>query len=182
MPTTDHKRLEMHAVPNTEGALLETGDKKNRVISSFGRDGTAELWTNYEVRYGPGKETASLHPSAAPTALESRLPAKIIAREILSYIHNTRLLFRAHNIKGQKLIARGQMENVRNLELAVYEGSSSGQRYSIKEDVLRSDYVLIDPDEEEKISTELWLWYCAGGPSGLPGYIHDVIKEFASVE
>jgi hypothetical protein len=149
------------ATPDSKGVFAETGQE----VSRLDRDATAQLWINYP-------RVTGLYTTTGDNRL---LPSARIAADILRYLRNTRAVYTKHGIRSPKVITRARLSNV--LQKMLVYSLSGGSCIPIREDILDTNYAILDQGEDEELLKE--LWYCSGA-QGLPQEILKVIQEVSA--
>jgi hypothetical protein len=158
---TSRNLIYLGATPDSKGVFADTGQE----VSRLDRDATAQLWINYPPVTG-------LYTTTGDNRL---LPRSRIAADILRYLRNTRAVYTRHGIRSPKVIARMRLLNV--LQKMLVYSLSGGSCIPIREDILDTNYAILDKGEAEEILNE--LWYCSGA-QGLPQDILKVIQEVSA--
>lgn len=138
---------------DSKGAFNARASETSRID----RDDTSETWINY--------------PRMSGIPQTNTLPGKRIAEDIASYVRNVREVIKRHNIRSDKLIVRGRMENAMG-KIVLHGPAVDGVQANRV--ILETDYVILDIDEEIRFLEE--LWYCLGCSYGLPGSIADHVR------
>lgn len=99
------------------------------------------------------------------------LPALKIAEDIVSYIKNVRGVIKEHNVRSDKLVVRGRLENAMG---KIVTHSIHVDGVPVNQVIVETDYVVLDIGEEVKFLEE--FWYCLGWSYGLPGSVADHVK------
>jgi hypothetical protein len=163
-PRLAHMRLVEVGVPTSERIFRgPTTDNKGASgvdqseTSRIDTDATSETWINY--------------PRTSNMPKTNTLPALKIAEDIVSYIKNVRGVIKEHNVRSDKLVVRGRLENAMG---KIVTHSIHVDGVPVNQVIVETDYVVLDIGEEVKFLEE--FWYCLGWSYGLPGSVADHVK------